>query len=87
MIAASNQMLLLMAAAYRIPVVMVVVQYPNPLNSVQQGSQLILEGITDIDISRNEEMTSDTMDLTIIAPDSRYSPLQGQNAYAFHGSS
>jgi hypothetical protein len=75
MITASPNIIALMKANIRIPVVEVIVQYPNPNNSLVQGGQLVLDGVIDVTIHRNEEATSDTFDLTIANIDGRYSPF------------
>jgi len=75
MIGGSPNILALMAANIRIPIVEVIVQYPNPSNSLVQGGQLVLDGVLDIQIHRNEEPSSDTFDLTIANVDGRYSPF------------
>jgi hypothetical protein len=75
MIPASNTMLELLASLTRNVVVEVIVQYPNPLNSLQQGGQLILDGVLDITINRNQEPSSDTFDMTVANTDGRYSPF------------
>jgi hypothetical protein len=84
MISASTQMQFLLVQPYRIPVVEVCVQYPNPNNTLQQGAQLMLDCITDIRIIRNQEPSSDSLDITIIAPDNRYSPLRGSGIFSLY---
>lgn len=65
-----------MQSAYRAPQVEIVVQYPNPNNSLQQGAALVLDGLTQIQITRNEEPLSDRLDFQIANGDGRYSPLR-----------
>lgn len=84
MIAQTTQMQFLLSLPYRIPMVEVVVQYPNPSNTLQQGAQLMLDCITDIRIIRNQDASSDSLDITIVAPDTRYSPLRGNGIYSLY---
>lgn len=40
------------------------------------GSQILLDGVVSVTISKNEEATSDTLDFEISNPDGRYTPVQ-----------
>jgi hypothetical protein len=82
MIPNSTQMLYLLSQSYRIPLVEIVVQYPNPNNTLQQGAQLMLDCVTDVKIQRNQDPSSDSIDIAIVAPDNRYSPLRGSGIYS-----
>jgi hypothetical protein len=74
---ASTQMLQLLSSSVRIAAVEVIVQMANPLNTLQVGSQLVLDGILGIDIQHNEEQSTDTIRIALANTDGRYSPYQG----------
>jgi len=81
MIPASNIMLQLLSSLTRNVVVQVIVQYPNALNSLQQGGQLLLDDhIIDLTMNRNQEASSDTFDMTIINYNGMFSPFGGSQA-------
>ncbi len=54
----------------------VLVQFPNPANNLQAGGQILLDGVTKLTVARNEEATSDTIDLEVANGDGRYSPIR-----------
>lgn len=66
----------ILAKSSRNAIVEIAVQMPNPFNSTQASSQIILDGVKSLTITKNEEPTSDTIDFEISNPDGRYSPLQ-----------
>jgi hypothetical protein len=59
----------------------IVVQGPNPSNSLQAGAQLILDGVTQVTVTRNEETSSDTINYQIANTDYRYSPVKPSVTY------
>ncbi len=70
----------ILAAQSRDAVAEIIVQGPNPLNTQQIGSMLMLDGVTKVSVQRNEDATADTVDYEIANPDGRYSPIRGQVA-------
>ena len=66
----------LLALSSRVAVAEVLIQVPNPQNNLQAAGQILLDGITNLSITKSQESVSDTIDIQIANGDSRYSPLR-----------
>lgn len=72
----TNTLASLLALSSRRVVAEVLVQFPNPANNLQASSQILMDGVTKLTVTRNEEMTSDTIDLEVANGDGRYTPIR-----------
>lgn len=78
----SSTMAQLLALSSRRAVAEVLVQLPNPLNNLQAAGQILLDGVTNLSVTKNEEPTSDTIDIQIANGDGRFSPVRSSSSFA-----